>query len=133
MAAYTMPTAHARANTAAMEPWPLSPGSILEGSPEASGAALLRSEDGRKSRGFWRCTPGRFTWAFEYDETIVVVEGRATVEFDTGEIIELAPGVMAFFERGHASIWTVHETIVKGYHADSSPGEAGEARPEGST
>ena len=67
----------------------------------------------------WECTPGKFTWVFSYDETLVVVEGRATVELDTGETVELAPGVMAFFGRGHDATWTVHETLRKGFHADS--------------
>jgi uncharacterized cupin superfamily protein len=118
--AYRISIAHAHAQSVLLEPWPLPPASILEGSPEASGAVLLRSEDEARSRGFWRCTPGRFTWAFDYDETLVVLEGRATVQFDTGDTIELTPGAMAFFERGHTSTWTVHETILKGYHADAS-------------
>lgn len=120
MTSYRTPTAHASAAGVELEPWPLSPDSVLEGSPAASGAVLLRSEDGQKSRGFWRCTPGRFRWTFDYDETLVVLQGRATVVHGTGEVIELAPGVMAFFVRGHDTIWTVHETLLKAYHSDSS-------------
>ena len=34
------------------------------------------------------------------------------------QTVELAPGVMAFFGRGRPT-WTVHETLRKGFHADS--------------
>jgi uncharacterized cupin superfamily protein len=99
--------------------WPLPAEWVLEGSPDASGCVLSRSPDSRIIRGVWRCTPGRFSWQFSYDETLVVVEGRATIELDTGETVEIGPGDMAFFGRGHASTWTVHQTILKGFHADS--------------
>jgi uncharacterized cupin superfamily protein len=49
----------------------------------------------------------------------VVAAGRATVELDTGDTVELEPGVLAFFGRGHEATWTVHETLRKAFHADS--------------
>jgi hypothetical protein len=70
-------------------------------------------------RGVWECTPGRFRWNFTYDETVIVVKGRATVELESGETISLNPGDMAFFERGQWSTWTIHEPFRKAFHADS--------------
>ena len=99
--------------------WPLPADWILDGDPDASGAVLSRSPDSRIIRGVWRCTPGRFSWQFSYDETLVVLEGRATIELDTGEVVAVGAGDMAFFGRGHGSTWTVHETVLKGFHADS--------------
>lgn len=99
--------------------WPLPVDWVIEGSPAPSGAVLSRSPDSRIIRGVWSCTPGRFKWSFSYDETLVVLEGRATIELDTGEVFEIGPGDMAFFGRGHESTWTVHETVLKGFHADS--------------
>lgn len=119
MSTYTAPSASVRIVDAELESWPLPADWVLAGSPEPRGAVLSRSDDSRIVRGIWECTPGRFTWAFSYDETLIVESGRATVELDSGETVELAPGVMAFFGRGHDSTWTVHETLRKGFHADS--------------
>jgi uncharacterized cupin superfamily protein len=119
MSTYTAPSASVPITDAQLASWPLPNDWVLEGSPEPRGVVLSRSDDSRIIRGVWECTPGRFTWTFSYDETLVVESGRATVELDTGETVELAPGVMAFFGRGHESTWTVHETLRKGFHADS--------------
>ncbi len=119
MATYTQPAATTSISQAELASWSLPPDWILEGTPDARGAVISRSDDSRIIRGVWECTPGTFNWVFSYDETLVVVSGRATVELDTGERVELAPGVMAFFGRGHDSKWTVHETLRKGFHADS--------------
>ena len=119
MSTYAEPAAHTRVAEATLASWPLPQESIVEGSPDASGAVLSRSDDSRIVRGVWECTPGKFTWTFSYDETLVVISGSATVELDTGERVDLGPGVMAFFGRGHQATWTVHETLRKGFHADS--------------
>ena len=119
MTTYTEPAASITIAGADLVAWPLPAEWVLEGAPDASGAVLSRSEDSRIIRGVWECTPGRFRWTFSYDETLVVVAGRATVELDSGERVELAPGTMAFFGRGHDATWTVHETLRKGFHADS--------------
>jgi uncharacterized protein len=119
MSTYTEPATSARVEDLELTPWPLPAEWVQDGQPDAAGAVLSRSDDSRIIRGVWRCTPGRFNWEFSYDETLVVVEGSATVELDTGDVVELRPGVMAFFGRGHSSTWTVHETLRKGFHADS--------------
>src|ERR1700738_3591180 len=105
MSPYTQPSASIQIPKPPLESWPLPDDWILEGAPDARGAVLSRSDDSRLIRGVWECTPGRFTWQFSYDETLVVVAGRATVEVDTGERVELEPGSMAFFGRGHDATW----------------------------
>ena len=102
-----------------LSPWPLSAESVEQGSPQANGAVLSKSEDSRIVRGVWACTPGCFRWMYTYDETIVVVEGTATVRMDSGAQVSLKPGVMAFFARGQGSTWTIHEDFRKAFHADS--------------
>ena len=119
MSTYAQPVAGTRITDTELVSWALPADWVLEGTPDARGAVISRSDDSRIIRGVWECTPGRFNWVFNYDETLVVVSGRATVELDTGEHLELEPGVMAFFGRGHDSTWTVHETLRKGFHADS--------------
>jgi uncharacterized cupin superfamily protein len=119
LATYAEPSASSAISDTELSPWPLPEDWILDGEPEARGAVISRSDDSRIIRGLWECSPGSFKWVFSYDETLVVVAGRATVELDNGDRVELAPGVMAFFGRGHDARWTVHETLRKGFHADS--------------
>jgi len=99
--------------------WPLPVDWVEQGNPTASGAVLSKSDDSRVVRGVWECTPGKFRWNFTYDETVIVVKGRATVELESGETISLNPGDMAFFGRGQWSTWTIHEPLRKAFHADS--------------
>ena len=99
--------------------WPLPAAIVIAGQPDASGTVLSKSDDSRKVRGIWHCTPGKFRWNWSYDETVFIVSGRATVTLGDGRSVELAPGDMAVFEDGQESVWTIHETMLKGFHADS--------------
>jgi uncharacterized protein len=102
-----------------LESWPLDPSQILEGSPEARGKVLWKSDDGRLAVGIWSCTPGSFSWR-HVDETLIVIEGSVTIERDDGGgVVELRPGVIAFFEEGLRTQWHVHETVRKGFHLHS--------------
>ena len=103
---------------AVLESWPLEDSQIQAGNPEASGVLLWRSDDEKTAVGVWQCTPGAFDWT-HVDETFVIVRGRATIEAEGGQRIELAPGVVAFFPNGTKTRWTVHETIRKGFHLHS--------------
>jgi uncharacterized cupin superfamily protein len=96
----------------ALEASPLDPDSILEGSPEVSELVLDTSADGRVVRGVWQITPGVIR-DVEYDEIFVVVSGRATVEIEGGETLELEPGVAGVLRAGDRGTWTIHETLRK--------------------
>jgi len=114
----TMPAAaDLRIPAANLDAWPLPESAITHGRPEASGTVLSKSDDARIVRGVWACTPGQFRWNWSYDETVVVVSGRATVSLSDGRRVELEPGSMAYFERGLESVWTIHEPFRKGFHA----------------
>ena len=119
MSTYAQPHAETTISSTELDSWPLPAEWVISGDPTPGGAVISRSDDSRIIRGVWQCTPGTFKWVFSYDETLVVVAGRATVELDTGDTVELEPGVLAFFGRGHEATWTVHETLRKAFHADS--------------
>jgi uncharacterized cupin superfamily protein len=104
---------------AELSPWPLPAEWVEHGSPQASGAVLSKSADCRVVRGVWACTPGSFRWMYTYDETVVVVQGTATVVMESGDQVSLHPGDMVFFARGQGSTWTIHENFRKAFHADS--------------
>jgi uncharacterized protein len=65
--------------------------------------------------GIWVCDPSeipeRNPTNFDRDETIVILEGRLTVEIEDGPTVELGPGDSASFSRGSIGRWTVHESV----------------------
>lgn len=105
--------------SATLSPWPLPAELVIEGEPQASGAVLSKSDDVRKVRGVWACTPGKFRWNWTYEETVFMLSGRATVELSGGRRVELKPGDLAFFPNGEESVWTIHEPLRKAFHADA--------------
>lgn len=102
-----------------LEPAPLDPDSILEGSPEVSELVLDTSADGKVVRGVWQITPGVIR-DVEYDEIFVVVSGRATIEIEGGETLELEPGVTGVLRAGDRGTWTIHETLRKVFQITES-------------
>lgn len=65
--------------------------------------------------GIWQITPGVVTDT-EADELFVVVGGRATIEVEGGDTLEVGPGSACVLREGDKTTWTVHETLRKAYH-----------------
>lgn len=103
-------------------PDPLDPAQVLAGSPQTSARVLSSSRDGQET-GIWCCTPGTFS-DVEAAETFVVIEGRATIAFEGGEV-EVGPGDVCELASGAETVWTVHETLLEGYRFGPSPADAG--------
>ncbi|MFE9932092.1 cupin domain-containing protein [Streptomyces sp. NPDC005533] len=98
-----------------LEPEDLDPDQIVSGEPVVTGKVLWESPDGSQVRGIWQITPGVVTDT-EADELFVVVSGRATVEVEGGETLEVGPGSACVLREGDKTTWTVHETLRKAYH-----------------
>lgn len=106
-----------------LEPEDFAPGAVIEGSPRMMSHDLHVSPDERVSSGIWSVTPGRFHDVMDGDETFVVLAGRMTVEPEDGSPpFEVGAGDVCVFAAGYRSVWTVHETIVKGYHIELPAG-----------
>jgi uncharacterized cupin superfamily protein len=97
-----------------LEADPLDPSQIVSGTPEVSGKVLWESEDGKILRGIWQITPGVVTDT-EANEMFVVISGRATIEVEGGDTIEVGPGDACVLEEGAQTVWTIHETLRKAY------------------
>ena len=106
------PVVRVHAAEAELQADPLDPGQVVEGDPQTS-AFVLASGPGDQESGVWQCTPGTFT-DVEASETFVVLAGRATIAFEGGEV-EVGPGDVCELEAGAETVWTVHETLLKGF------------------
>jgi hypothetical protein len=109
----------ASAADTALEPEAFAPGAVIEGDPRMMSRDLYVSPDERVFTGIWSVTPGKFHDLMEGDETFVVLSGRMTVEPGDGSAaFEVGAGDVCVFSAGYTSIWTVQETIIKGYRIE---------------
>lgn len=65
--------------------------------------------------GIWEITPGVVT-DVEADEVFVVLSGEGTVRFvDSGETVELRPGVLVRLNQGEPTEWEIRSRLRKVY------------------
>ncbi len=106
-----------------LEPEDFGAGAVIEGSPRMMSHDLYVSPDERAFSGIWSVTPGVFHDVMDGDETFVVLAGRMIVAPEDGSpSFEVKAGDVCVFAAGYRSVWTVHETIVKGYHIELPAG-----------
>jgi len=101
---------------------PIPEENVVSGSPEAFAAILWRNEAGTLFNGVWHCTPGSF-YLDHADETVALIEGRATVTGPDGVAVELAAGDVGYFPGGQRVLWEVHETVRKAFHMHDAEGK----------
>jgi uncharacterized protein len=63
--------------------------------------------------GLWTHEPADVPYVFPGDETMHVLEGEATIELDSGESVQLRPGVIASFPKGQSSTWHITQPFKK--------------------
>lgn len=88
----------------------------LTESNRVSSTAPVRSvtlfADGSQQHGVWEAEPGVHR-DYQGQETVVVLQGRATVEGGSGAKVDVGPGDMVIVQPGEKTVWTVHEKIRK--------------------
>ena len=98
--------------TVDLTPRPIEPSWIVEGKPDARWCVLSQSADGLASTMVWHCTAGKFNWYYDFDETVLILEGGIVLESDTMPPTRYGPGDVIFFKDGAHARWHV-ETFVK--------------------
>ena len=88
-----------------LTPRPIEPSWIIEGNPVAQWCVLSKSADGLASTMVWECTEGKFNWYYDFDETILILEGSIVLENDTMKPTRYSAGDIIFFKDGAHARW----------------------------
>jgi uncharacterized cupin superfamily protein len=96
-----------------LTPRPIEPSWIIEGNPVAQCSVLSESADGLASTMVWECSEGKFNWYYDFDETILILEGGIVVESDTMSPTRYGPGDVIFFRDGAHAKWHVEGRVKK--------------------
>ena len=92
---------------------PIEPSWIIEGKPDATWCVLSQSADGLASTMVWHCTAGKFNWYYDFDETILILEGVIVLESDTMPPTRYGPGDVIFFKDGAHARWHIESHVKK--------------------
>jgi uncharacterized protein len=96
-----------------LTPRPIEPSWIIEGNPVAQWHVLSRSADGLASTMVWECSEGRFNWYYDFDETVLILEGSIVLESDGMPPTRYTTGDVIFFKDGAHAKWHVEGRVRK--------------------
>jgi hypothetical protein len=99
--------------TVDLTPRPIEPSWILEGKPEASWCVLSQSADGLATTMVWHCTAGKFNWFYDFDETVLILEGAIVLESDSVPPTRYTAGDVIFFKDGAYAKWHIEDHVRK--------------------
>jgi uncharacterized cupin superfamily protein len=88
-----------------LTPRPIEPSWIIEGNPVAQRCVLSESADGLASTMVWECSEGKFNWYYDFDETVLILEGSIVLESDTMPPTRYGAGDYIFFRDGAHARW----------------------------
>ena len=96
-----------------LTPRPIEPSWIIEGNPLAQSSVLSQSADGLASTIVWQCSAGKFNWYYDFDETILILEGAIVLKNDTMPPTRYGPGDVIFFNDGAHAKWHIEDHVRK--------------------
>jgi uncharacterized cupin superfamily protein len=96
-----------------LKPAPIERSWILEGNPEATSCTLSQSLDGLATTIVWQCTEGKFNWFYDFDETILILDGSIVLESDGMPPTRYGAGDVIFFRDGAHAKWHVEGHVKK--------------------
>ena len=96
-----------------LAPRPIEPSWIIEGNPVSHSHILSTSADGTASTIIWSCTEGRFNWYYDFDETIMILEGSILLESEGMPLKRFGVGDVIFFSGGAQAKWHVEGYVKK--------------------
>jgi hypothetical protein len=96
-----------------LTPKPIVPSWIIEGNPVAQWCVLSKSADGLASTMVWECSEGKFNWYYDFDETVLILEGSIVLENDAMRPTRYNAGDVIFFKNGAHARWHVEDRVRK--------------------
>ena len=96
-----------------LTPKPIEPSWVIEGNPVAQWCVLSKSADGLASTMVWECSEGKFNWHYDFDETILILEGSIVLENDAMRPTRYNAGDVIFFKHGAHARWHVEGRVRK--------------------
>jgi uncharacterized protein len=96
-----------------LTPRPIEPSWIIEGKPDAQWCVLSQSADGLATTMVWECSAGKFNWHYDFDETVLILEGSIVLESDTMPSKRYAAGDVIFFKDGAHARWHIEDRVRK--------------------
>jgi uncharacterized cupin superfamily protein len=96
-----------------LTPRPIEPSWIIEGNPVAQRCVLSESADGLATTMVWECSEGKFNWYYDFDETVLILEGSIVLESDTMPPTRYGAGDYIFFRDGAHAKWHVEGRVRK--------------------
>lgn len=63
----------------------------------------------------WEKEASRFDWHYDSNEECYLLEGKVTVESQSGEKVEFGKGDFVRFPKGLSCVWEIHEPVKKHY------------------
>lgn len=107
------PFVAATADSMKMEPSPIKPDWIISGQPTARVANHSQSPDKWSQTALWDCTAGTFNWHFDWDETVIILDGDVHVTSQSGQVNTLRVGDVAYFAAGSRAVWQIDDYVRK--------------------
>lgn len=92
---------------------PIEPSWIIAGEPVARVSLHSRSGDEMASTAVWDCTAGEFRWFFDWDETVIILEGEVHVTAQDGTQRTLRAGEIGYFAGGTWATWRIDSYVRK--------------------
>lgn len=92
---------------------PIEPSWIIAGHPRARIALHSRSGDEAATTAVWDCTVGEFRWFFDWDETVIILEGEVHVTAQDGTQRTLRAGDIGYFAGGTWATWRIDSYVRK--------------------
>jgi uncharacterized cupin superfamily protein len=96
-----------------LTPRPIEPSWIIEGKPDAQWCVLSQSADGLATTMVWECSAGKFNLHYDFDETVLILEGSIVLENDTMPAKRYAAGDVIFFKDGAHARWHIEDRVRK--------------------
>ena len=99
--------------TVDLTPRPIEKSWILEGNPQATWCILSQSADRLATTMVWHSTEGKFDWFYDFDETILILDGSIVLESDGMPPKRYGVGDVVFFRDGAHAKWHVEGHVKK--------------------